>query len=246
MRDLKKGDQLRVLGEKNEDATRITAERAVFGSFRTVAGTVMAVDTEAGEIKIKDLQSGKAVLVKIKPDSQIKKMPSMGGMMGGMRPPGGGPPGAAPGGAGPVATCRWSRRPRYGRGGMRAGGPDVGQMLERMPSAKLEEIKVGESIVVSSTVGAKADEMTAIAAPGECRHDDCHGPAAASCRRWSGPGGARPQPRRRWHGYGHGNDLHAITDRLAHVRSISAKPVKDKGNFSCEAYTLVVSICVST
>ena len=38
----------------------------------------------------------------------------------------------------------------------------MGQMLERMPTAKIDEIKVGESIVVSSTVGAKADEITAI------------------------------------------------------------------------------------
>jgi hypothetical protein len=159
MRDLKKGDQLRVLGDKNEDATRITAERAVFGSFRTVAGTVTAVDTEAGEIRIKDLQSGKAVLVKIKPDSQIKKMTSMGGMGIGMRP-GGGPPGAAPGG--PPAGGQRPGGPGMGGGGMRAGGGDMAQMLERMPSAKLDEIKVGESIVVSSTVGAKADEITAI------------------------------------------------------------------------------------
>lgn len=172
MRDLKKGDQLRVLGEKNEDATRITAERAVFGSFRTVAGTVTAVDIEAGEIKIKDLQSGKAVLVKIKPDSTMKRMPSMGGMMGGMRP-GGGPPGAGPGGPPPGGGPSGPGGQRPGGpgggpggpgmgGGMRAGGPDIGQMLERMPPAKIDEIKVGESIVVSSTVGAKADEITAI------------------------------------------------------------------------------------
>ena len=46
-------------------------------------------------------------------------------------------------------------------GGMRGGG-DMAAMLERMPPSKVEDIKVGESIVVSSTVGAKADEITAI------------------------------------------------------------------------------------
>ena len=45
---------------------------------------------------------------------------------------------------------------------MRPGGGDMAAMLERMPHAKIEDIKVGESIVVSSTVGAKSDEITAI------------------------------------------------------------------------------------
>ena len=38
----------------------------------------------------------------------------------------------------------------------------MSQMLERMPAAKLEELKAGEKIVVSSTKGAKPDEITAI------------------------------------------------------------------------------------
>jgi hypothetical protein len=40
--------------------------------------------------------------------------------------------------------------------------PDVAQMLERMPAAKLEDLKTGEKIVVSSTKGQKPDEITAI------------------------------------------------------------------------------------
>ncbi|MBY0506366.1 MAG: hypothetical protein K2X03_20775 [Bryobacteraceae bacterium] len=186
MKDLKKGDQLRVLGDKNEDATRITAERAVFGSFRTVAGTVTAVDPAAGEVKIKDLASGKAMLVRIKPDSQVKKMPNFAGMMGGMGGgpggPGGGPGGGMgmaggrpPGAGGPppaAASGRPAGAPGAGgppggppsgmMGGGRPGGGDMMAMLDRMPPAKIEDIKVGESIVVSSTVGAKSDEITAI------------------------------------------------------------------------------------
>jgi hypothetical protein len=40
--------------------------------------------------------------------------------------------------------------------------PDLSQMLERMPAATLDEFKTGEKIVVSSTKGAKPDEVTAI------------------------------------------------------------------------------------
>ena len=155
MKELKKGDQLRVLGDKNDDASRITAERAVFGSFRTVAGTVTAVDVATGEVRMKDLQSGKAMLIRIKSDSQIKKMPNFAGMMGG-GPPGMGGPGGPPAGG--------QRPGGMPGGGMRPGGgaPDMAAMLERMPLAKIEDIKVGESVVVSSTVGAKSDEITAI------------------------------------------------------------------------------------
>lgn len=171
MKDLKKGDQLRVLGDKNGDASRIAAERAVFGSFRTVAGTVTAVDVATGEVRIKDLQSGKAMLIRIKADSQIKKMPA--GMMGG-GPPGmaGGRPAGAAGGPPTGSPGAGAQRPGASMGGgggmgggMRPGGgaaPDMAAMLERMPLAKIEDIKVGESVVVSSTVGAKSDEITAI------------------------------------------------------------------------------------
>jgi hypothetical protein len=35
-------------------------------------------------------------------------------------------------------------------------------MLERMPLSKVEDLKAGETIVVSSTKGAKTNEVTAI------------------------------------------------------------------------------------
>jgi hypothetical protein len=47
-------------------------------------------------------------------------------------------------------------------GGMAGGPPDLTQMLERIPPVKLDELKPGESIVVSSTKGASAGQITAI------------------------------------------------------------------------------------
>ena len=35
-------------------------------------------------------------------------------------------------------------------------------MIERMPATKLEDLKPGDMVVVSSTKGAKSDEITAI------------------------------------------------------------------------------------
>lgn len=150
IKEIRPGDQLRALGEKNPEGTRLTAERVVFGTFRSVAGSVTEVNAAAGEMKIKDLNTGKPLLVRTRPDSQLKKMPQFPG-----RPPGGGPPGG----------------PRIGmgmRGGPPGGGPpgggppDLSMMIERMPAAAIGDFTPGETVLVSSTVGAKPNELTAI------------------------------------------------------------------------------------
>src|SRR5204863_551921 len=53
--ELKVGDQVRALGDKSTDGTHFTPEKVVTGAFRTVAGTVTAIDTATGEIKINEL-----------------------------------------------------------------------------------------------------------------------------------------------------------------------------------------------
>jgi hypothetical protein len=135
------GDQLRARGVKSEDGSKVAADEVVFGTFVTKAGTITAVGPDT--ITVAELGTNKTLVIKLTVDSQIKKMPNMAGMMMGR---GGAPGGAAPGG--PPAGA-----PRM---------PDMSQMLERMPAAKLEELKAGEKIVVSSTKGAKPDEITAI------------------------------------------------------------------------------------
>jgi hypothetical protein len=72
-------------------------------------------------------------------------MPDFAAMMGGRGPGAGGPPMGMP------------------MGMMGGGGPpDPAQMIERMPAGRFEDFKPGETIVVSSTVGARADELNAI------------------------------------------------------------------------------------
>jgi hypothetical protein len=170
--DIRKGDQVRALGDKSADGAEVAVERVVAGSFKTVGGVIASVDEAAGEIKMKDYQSGKTLTIRTKADSQLKRMPNFGAMMGGgmpggMRPPGAGGPGAGgpPGGGAPGGSGRGPGGPGMGGGPPGMGGgrmPDLAQMLERMPGIKFAELKVGETIVVSSTVGSKADEYTAI------------------------------------------------------------------------------------
>jgi hypothetical protein len=111
----------------------------VFGTFVTKAGTITAINPDTKEVTIAELGTNKPLTIKFTADSQIKKMPNMAGMMMGR----GGAPQAGPPGGGQHM-------------------PDLAQMLEHMPAAKLDELKAGEKIVVSSTKGAKPDEITAI------------------------------------------------------------------------------------
>ena len=168
--DLKVGDQVRVLGNKNEDGTRITPEYIVSGTFRNVAAQVISVDVAAKTIKVTDLDTKKPALVKVETDSKMHRLPpSLANMLavrlkGGAGGPGGGPGGPGAGGFRPGAG-------NPGAGGGPAGGPggppggrsgDIEQMLEHIPVVQLADLKPGDALIISSTASAEADKITAI------------------------------------------------------------------------------------
>lgn len=148
------GDQLRARGAKSEDGLHVSAEELVFGTFVVKGGTITAMNRETKEITLKELGGKKQLVVRLTNDSQLKRMPQMPPMMGGGARggpdgmPAGGPPGAG------------------GRGGMPGfggpGGMDIGQMIERMPQGSIDDLKVGETVVVSSASNGKSDHLTAI------------------------------------------------------------------------------------
>jgi len=123
----------------------------VFGTFLTTAGSVVSVDVAAKEIAIKETGTGKPLLIKLTPDSRIKQMPSFGEMGG--APGGGGPP---PGGFNPGPPPGGSNATPPG------AGPTLVQMVEMMPAGTIEDVKPGETIIVSSTRGATRDRVTGI------------------------------------------------------------------------------------
>jgi transcription antitermination factor NusG len=151
--DMKVGDQVRVLGDRNGDA--VAAEVIVSGAFRNFAATVLSVDKSAGEIKVTDLQTKKPVTVKVDSDSLVRRMPPMMAQMMASRRSAA-PPEGAPAGAPAPAPPK--------EGGMRArGSRDIGQMLERMPALDLSELKPGDALIVASTAGSDPSRSTAIA-----------------------------------------------------------------------------------
>ena len=172
--ELKVGDQLRALGERTEDPLRFNPQKVVTGSFRTVGGVVSAVDPATGEIQIKELEKKIPLTIVIKQDAVLRRFPSEMGAMGGFGRPGGGQGGAAPaGGAGNGAQAQ--QRPQ-GTGGPGGGGPggggpggprpgggfNINEMLERLPTISIADVKVGDTIIVSSTQGADPTRLTAI------------------------------------------------------------------------------------
>ena len=167
--ELKVGDQLRALGDKSPDGLKFTPAKVVTGAFRTVGGTVKEVNAATGEIKITDLEKKQPLTIVVKPDSVLRRFPpmsEMGAMMGGMGRGPGGPTGAAPAGQAPAGGGQ-ARPAGPGAGGPggpggRSGGPNINDMLERLPTIGIADVKVGDTIIVSSTQGVDPARLTAI------------------------------------------------------------------------------------
>ncbi len=161
--ELKVGDQLRALGERSADGKAFTPEKVVSGAFRTVAGTVTAVDTTTGEIKINDLEKKQSFTIVVKQDAVLRKFPSEmggGGMM--MMRPGGGAPGGPPAGGQAAPGGQTGQAGQGGPGGGRMGGGNIQDMIERLPTISVADLKKGDTIIVSSTKGADPTRLTAI------------------------------------------------------------------------------------
>jgi len=167
--ELKVGDQLRALGDRTDDPLRFNPQKIVTGSFRTVGGVVTALNAATGEIKINELEKKTPLTIVVKQDAVLRRFPAEMGMMGGMgRGPGGGPGGAAPAGGGQAPQGNAQRPQGNGPGGGGPGGPrpgggfNINDMLERLPTISIADVKVGDTIIVSSTQGVDPTRLTAI------------------------------------------------------------------------------------
>ncbi len=182
--EIKVGDQLRAKGDRSEDGARFTPEEVVTGTFRSIRGAVESVNAQANEINVKDLTTGKTVTISISKDSMVRRIPAEFAQrlaMRGQRNGNGGGGGAGGGAQGDAADTQPRAARAEGEGGARrqrpegaggegmgnrrrmGGGPDIQQILERMPAVTIAELKPGEMVIVSSTAGADPSRATAIA-----------------------------------------------------------------------------------
>ena len=162
---IKTGDQLRARGTRSADGSELAADEIVSGSFRNVAGTVIATDQGNSSVAVMDLATKRPVTLKITADSQLHKLPPMVAQRIAMRlkgmTPGGGAAGGAVGGSPRVANAE---RPSPGNGpGQRPGGAsDFQQMLSRMPVVTLADLQKGDALMIVATEGSANSPSTAI------------------------------------------------------------------------------------
>jgi hypothetical protein len=171
--DIKVGDQMRALGTKSPDGTHFTARKAVSGTFLNIGATVISVDAAQKTITVKDLATGKPLVVRTNADSKMHELtPEVANTiaMFNAKP-------AAKGAEGQQGPRQGRERRPEGRfrNNGRQGGPEskgqmagvhsgnFEQMLQKMPPLSFSQLKAGEPLIVVSTEGAKPDQVTAIA-----------------------------------------------------------------------------------
>jgi hypothetical protein len=143
--ELKVGDQVRALGNKNPDGTRFTAEEIVSGTFRTLIGTITEVNSTTAEIKINDLNTKQPLTIVTKEESLVRRIsPELIALL---VPQKGQPAPPAANASGPTANKKM----------------DVEEELEKLKAHAISELKPGEMVIVTSTIGKDASRLTAIA-----------------------------------------------------------------------------------
>ena len=158
--ELKSGDEVHVLGNKNADGSEIAAEKVVFGSFPQIAATIKSINAAGNEMVVMDLATKKPLTIRLNSDSNMKKLPDMAAQMLARRY------GAARGGSDDNGGGRGFGRGRGGPGG--PGGPgagrggDVGQILDHAPAITLADLKPGDAIMVKTTAGSGSGPGTAV------------------------------------------------------------------------------------
>ena len=139
--DLAAGDQIRVLGNRSPDGTRVVAEQVVSGAFRVVRGLVSEVDPTAGTLVVREAARGASpVPVVVSKDTLLRRLPPM--MVARLLRGGEAASPAAPADAGRA--------------------PDPDEALERLPAATLAEVNKGDEVAVLGPKRAPAQGLPAI------------------------------------------------------------------------------------
>jgi hypothetical protein len=150
--EIRPGDQLRARGTLTANGEELGAEEVVSGSFRNIAGTISSVNPGDNSIRVTDLATKQPVVVKMTPDSQLRKLPPMIAQRIAQRL-------KAPEDSANAGGQTSSGAPAPLRGG---GAPDLQQMLQRVPPATLTELQKGDAVMIVATEGQEPGQVTAI------------------------------------------------------------------------------------
>jgi hypothetical protein len=154
--EIKGGDQVHALGDRNPDGTATTAEIVYAGAFRQLAATIVSINAASGEMQVKDLATKKPLTIRLDSDSTMKKLDPMTSAALARRYGAGRGQGTADG------ALPDSRGGQRGGGGGRGAGGDLSQTLDRLPAISLAELKAGDAVMVSTTMGSDPSHVTAV------------------------------------------------------------------------------------
>jgi len=143
--EVRVGDQLRALGDKNADGNQFVAEQIISGAFKTIGVTVSDVDPGKELIHATTLDQKKPITISINKDSVLRRIPSAlaaaiaqraKGETGKSTPP------PAPKATAPVI--------------------DVQQMIDTLPAISLNDIKSGDVLAVTGAIESDEAHLVAI------------------------------------------------------------------------------------
>ncbi|MBA3240999.1 MAG: hypothetical protein H0T60_07200 [Acidobacteria bacterium] len=173
--ELKVGDQLRATGERASDPTRFKAEEIISGTFARIGGKVSAVDAGRGEVTVKSEETGETFTVAVGKSSALKRVTreaaeAFGQRRAGRREERRAANGSTANGSEEGTRSGERRRERAARGegqdGARpregGGGGNLQQLLEGLPVLTLAELKKGDTVLVTGSIGADASRLTAL------------------------------------------------------------------------------------
>ncbi|HWY69483.1 MAG TPA: DUF5666 domain-containing protein [Terriglobales bacterium] len=162
--EIKVGDQIRARGNRSSDGQLVNADAVISGTFRNIAGTVSSVDNSAGTITVMDLIQKRAAVVKVTPETQMRKIPPEVAQRIAMflkRPAGAG--NNAEQAQSTAAGAGGEQQTRPGGGpGRPGGGPDFQQIIRRMPAASLTDLQKGDAVMIVTTDAASGQQVTAL------------------------------------------------------------------------------------
>jgi hypothetical protein len=152
------GDQLSARGTKSEDGAGFAADAVISGTFRSIPGTVISVDTTASTVTVKDLSTKKPVTVRIAADVELRRLDDNMATMLATRLKGNA---AGAGGRGLNGGANGGGQRSANQGGG-AGAPgsgggghmDLETVLDRAPQIQLSALKKNDAVMIVATEDA--------------------------------------------------------------------------------------------
>jgi len=161
--EIKVGDQLRARGNRSSDGQTLNADAVISGTFKNIAGTVNSIDSSGGTISVADLIGKKTAVVKVTPETQMRKIPPEVAQRIAMflkRPAGANNPESAQ--SAPAERGGGQQLRTAGEPGRPGGAPDFQQIIRRMPAASLTDLQKGDAVMIVTTDAASGQPVTAL------------------------------------------------------------------------------------